>query len=94
MINIYRTTTNGKPDSEPLNYFSNKEIIDRNEIIIKTKEYPKGTFYTYAEPNKPGLWAFGGNILYTSNGIFPEFNTPVKLHDRDMNMENNKRIGR
>ena len=29
----------------------------------------------------------GGDILFTSNGIYPEFNTPIKLHDRNMELE-------
>jgi hypothetical protein len=60
--------------------------VNRNELVLKTKTV-FGKEYTYAEPAAPGTWAFGGNILYTSNGCFPEFTVPVKLHDRNMNLE-------
>jgi len=69
-----------------INEFYNRDKVSRDEILVKTKEVC-GRTYTYAEPAKEGMWAFGGNILYTSNGIFPEFNTPLKLHDRNMAME-------
>jgi len=82
-IYIYKTKSYN-PD--PINLFHDRDGLNRNELIIKTKEY-HGQTYTYAEPSTPGHYAFGGNILYTSNGIFPEFNTPMKLHDRQMNLE-------
>ena len=69
-----------------LNFFHGRQDLDRTEVVIKTKTY-HGRTYTYAEPSTPGHYAFGGNILYTSNGIFPEFNMPIKLHDRQMNLE-------
>jgi hypothetical protein len=61
--------------------------VGRNEVVVK-KKMVYGKEYTYAEPTKIGNWAFGGTILYTSNGIYPEFNVPLKLHDRDMDKEN------
>ena len=44
--------------------------------------------YTYVEPSAPGNYAFGGTLVHTSNGIFPEFTEPLKLHDRNMDLEN------
>jgi len=46
-----------------------------------------GKPYIFAEPTKEGRWSFGGTILYTSNGVYSEFNTPIKLHDRNMDLE-------
>ncbi len=70
----------------PINYFHGRADVGKEEVVIKTKNV-YGTLYTYAEPSTPGFYAFGGTILFTSNGIFPEFNTPIKLHDRQMNLE-------
>lgn len=83
MINIFRT----KGYDPEINFFHGREWVQRNEVVIKTKKV-FGELYTYAEPSKEGFYAFGGTILFTSNGIFPEFNTPIKLHDRQMNLEN------
>lgn len=77
MIEIYR----GTYDSE-INFFHGKEHVSHNEVVIKTKGGVK-----CAEPVKPGYYAFGGTFLYTSNGIFPEFNKPIALHDRQMDLE-------
>lgn len=82
MISIYRNNN----DDLPINEFCNRKFVRREEIIIKKAVFG-GQVYTWAEPKKAGSWAFGGNILYTSNGIFPEFNTPIKLHDRNMLLE-------
>lgn len=86
-IEIYR----GSYDSE-LNYFYGRREIGREEVVLKTKSLLRldgltSGAYTYAEPYEPGSYAFGGTILFTSNGIFPEFNTPVKLHDRRVKLE-------
>lgn len=81
MIGVYRSNC----DSE-INFFHKRKFVNPNEIVIKEKEvYDKK--YKYAEPSKPGFYAFGGTILFTSNGLYPEFNTPIKLHDRQMNLE-------
>jgi len=82
MINIYKT---GNEDCV-LNTFYGRNYVSRNEVVIKEK-IVFGEKYIYAEPAKDGVYAFGGNILFTSNGIFPEFNTPIKLHDRDLSIE-------
>jgi hypothetical protein len=34
-----------------------------------------------------GMWAFGGNFLWTSDSRFPS-PQPIKIHDRDMRKEN------
>jgi hypothetical protein len=71
-----------------INFFYGRKEVGRDEVIIKMKMV-FGKEYTYAEPSTPGNYAFGGNILYTSNGIYPDFcKTPIKLHDRQMNLEN------
>jgi hypothetical protein len=51
-----------------------------------TRELDNGP-YTHAEPARPGFYAFGGSFLYPCNGIYPEFNKPIPLHDRDMSLE-------
>jgi len=81
MIQIYRNDYDSW-----MNEFHKRQDIKKDEITIKTKTvFDKP--YTYAEPTKKGNWAFGGTILFTSNGIFPEFNEPIKLHDRNMDLE-------
>lgn len=81
-IQIYRST-----DYDcVINLFNGRADVGREEVVIKTKNV-YGTLYTYAEPSIPGQYAFGGTILFTSNGIFPEFNAPIKLHDRRMDLE-------
>jgi len=82
MIGIYRT----KDYDCEINFFHGRDWVNRDEVVIKTKNV-FGKEYTYAEPKQPGFYAFGGTILHTSNGIYPEFNTPIKLHDRQMNLE-------
>ena len=77
MINIFRSSY----DLE-INFFHGKEFVNRNEVVIKHKDD-----YTYVEPEQPGRYAFGGTLLFTSNRVFPEFNTPIKLHDRQMDLE-------
>jgi len=81
MIAIYRN----QYDSE-LNLFHGKTHVERNEVKIITKNYESKP-YIFAQPTKEGRWAFGGTILFTSSGVYPEFNTPIKLHDRNMNLE-------
>ena len=81
MINIYRSGYDC-----PINHFHGQEYVEHDDVVIKTKEV-FGTPYKYAEPAISGDWAFGGTILFTSNGIFPEFNEPIKLHDRNMDLE-------
>ena len=78
MINIYKAGIDS-----PINKFYNRDYVSRDEVIIKEREL-FGKKYRYAEPIEKGVWAFGGNILFTSNGIYPEFNEPIKLYDRDM----------
>jgi hypothetical protein len=81
MISIYR---NGHDCH--LNLFHGKTHVNKDEVKLIKKSY-HGETYTFAEPTKEGRWAFGGTILYTSNGIYPDFNTPIKLHDRNMDLE-------
>jgi hypothetical protein len=83
MIEIYRSNYH---DSK-INFFSGRDYVTRDEVVLKTKTV-FGEPYKYVEPAKPGSWAFGGTFLYTSNGIYPEFNTALKLHDRDLAKEN------
>lgn len=82
MINVYRSM-NGDCS---LNEFCNRKKVKMDEVIIRSKTV-FGKSYRYAEPTKEGVWAFGGNFLYTSNGIYPDFQEPVKLHDRNMILE-------
>jgi len=82
MIAIYRN----QHDSE-LNLFHGKTHVERDEVKLIQKGFETGKPYIFAEPTKQGHWAFGGTILFTSNGIYPEFNTPIKLHDRNMDLE-------
>ena len=83
MIDIYKADWSDCP----INYFYGKTQVRRDEFVIKTETVFK-RIYTYAEPIKPGNYAFGGNLLFTSNGIYPEFaNGAIKLHDRQMNLE-------
>lgn len=83
-INIYKTQNSDCP----INHFHNKSTVDHTEIVIKTKNV-YGNKYTYAEPKEDGWWAFGGNILYTCNSaVAGEWNEPIKLHDRNMKLEN------
>lgn len=82
MIQIFRS----KYKSGPINYFHDRDEIEANDVVILTKKVG-GQVYKYAEPAQKGNWAFGGSILFTSNGIYPEFTTPIKLHDRNMDME-------
>jgi hypothetical protein len=77
MIHIFRSDYDSA-----INFFHNRKYVNRDEVIIK-----KRGDYTYAEPTQQGDYAFGGTLLYTDNGIFPEFNTPIKLHDRIMTLE-------
>jgi hypothetical protein len=83
MINIFRSDY----DAE-INEFHGRKFVNRDEVKICTKRKTKNEkLYTYAEPSKPGRWAFGGTILFTSDNSYPEFNTPIKLHDRNMSLE-------
>lgn len=84
-IEIYRSNGNWQ-NTEPLNYFGDRVTVRKKEIIIKQKII-NGETYTYAEPAKPGSWAFGGNLLYSSNGVAWPQSEPVKLHDRNMRLE-------
>ena len=81
MINIFRDGY----DAE-INYFHGRTHVKASEVVVREKIVCGGK-YRYAEPAQEGCWAFGGTILFTSNGIFPEFNEPIKLHDRDMTKE-------
>lgn len=88
MIHIYRSSIAGKIYDPQINFFNGREWVKREEVVLKEKfvTHPYGK-YVYAEPSTPGHYAFGGTILFTSNGIYPEFNTPIKLHDRRMDLE-------
>lgn len=89
MINIYRASYNGKMDKWPLNVFEGRDFVQFNEVVLKSKKvFNNRPEYEYAEPINPGMYAFGGTFLYTSNGVFPQFNKPIPLHDRDMSLEN------
>jgi hypothetical protein len=86
MIQIYKH--NGEDCK--INFFNGRDDVRIDEVVIKkTREVIGNTLhiYTYAEPKEKGIYAFGGNFLFTSNGIYPEFNAPIKLHDRQMNLE-------
>ena len=69
------------------NVFYKRQSVEEFEVIIKEKDCYTGGVYRYAEPSKPGHYAFGGTILFTSNGIHRAFNVPIKLHDRNMDLE-------
>ena len=84
MISIYRDDASSQ--LQPLNYFRGRWRIHRNEIVVKTT-IVRGTQYRYAEPAIPGQWAYGGTLVHTDNGIYPELTEPLKLHDRDMTQE-------
>ena len=86
MINIYRSSRNGVPSDCELNVFHGREWIKPSEVRLVDHQLCNGP-YTHAEPAKPGFYAFGGSFLYTCNGVYPEFNTPIPLHDRDMSKE-------
>jgi hypothetical protein len=81
MIEIYRGTYEGI-----LNHFHGRTSVSPDEVKVITKSNHCGS-YTFAQPSQKGNWAFGGTMLYTSNGIHSKFNTPIKLHDRNMDME-------
>ena len=81
MIHIYRSTY----DSE-INVFHGRDWIKPSEVRLVTRQLPGGP-YTHAEPAQEGWYAFGGTFLFTSNGVHPEFNRPIPLHDRDMSLE-------
>lgn len=91
MIPIYRSRDY---DCE-MNFFHGRDWVKRDEVVVKTKKILRifssknlfGGEYTYAEPSVPGNYAFGGTILFASNGIYPEFSEPLKLHDRRMDLE-------
>lgn len=76
-----------------INVFYGRDTVGASEVVIKTKDIG-GEVYSYAEPAKPGHYAFGGTLLFTSNGVFPEFNKPIKLHDRNMDLEGGQRLCR
>jgi hypothetical protein len=86
MISIYRSSYNGQIYDSTINHFHGREYVSPCEVTLKQKTY-NGEVYEYAEPAIEGMWAFGGTILHTSNGIYPEFCKPIKLHDRNMAME-------
>lgn len=77
-IDIYKN----KDGDSAINFFHGRSGVNAREVVIKNRNG-----YKYAEPNKQGVWAFGGNILFSSNGVFKEFTTPIKLHDRNLNLE-------
>jgi len=73
-------------EDELLSYSENCSINPLPVRIVK-RNLPSGE-YIHAEPNKPGMWAFGGSYLGCSDSRIHEINKyPIPLHDRDMNME-------
>jgi len=86
MILIYKHSYNGAPYDCPINHFNGRESVRRDEVVVKTKVV-SGKEYTYAEPAIDGMWAFGGTLLHTRNADYPEFNTHMSLHDRNLLME-------
>ena len=86
MIQIYRYQN----QKDSFNYFDGVDDVKQDEVILRIKTV-FGNKYIYAEPAKPGNYAHGGNFLYTSNGVFPEFNKPIPLHDRQMDLEKSDR---
>lgn len=85
-IQIYRPSYNGQVYDCAINVFHKREGVKRDEVMRKVKTV-FGQDYHYAEPSRPGRYAFGGCLLFSSDSSYPEFNTPVKLHDRDMDLE-------
>ncbi len=81
MIDIYRSAYKSE-----LNVFKDRERVSADEVRIVKRQLFDGE-YIHAEPAKAGHYAFGGSFLYTSNGIHPQFNRPIPLHDRDMSLE-------
>jgi hypothetical protein len=86
MIIIYRPSYGGHVYDCGINVFHGRDYVSRDDVVIKTKTFTDRD-YVYAEPTRPGRYAFGGTLLFTSDGSFSDFNTPIKLHDRDMNLE-------
>jgi len=85
MIKIYRESSR-KPGDDPLNYFNNRISIEPNEIVIRTKSFGSEK-YIFAQPTTEGSWAFGGNLLYSSNSAEWPYSVPIKLHDRNLALE-------
>jgi hypothetical protein len=85
MIQIFRPSYNGVPYHCAINVFNDREWVDAAEVVIKTKNY-SGNDYVYAEPVQEGTYAFGGTLIHDSGD--PLFATPIKLHDRNMRLEN------
>ena len=86
MINIYRSSRDEVPYDCERNVFKGREWIRPEEVRLVHRDLPNGP-YIHAEPAKPGWYSHGGSFLYTCNGIYPEFNKPIPLHDRDMSLE-------
>lgn len=83
MFDIYRPSHNGKIYDSKINVFHGRESISNHEVVVKTKPYyDKERTYTYAEPKREGSYAYGGSIIYDH-----EVGEPIKLHDRDMHLE-------
>ncbi len=78
---IYRPTYCGRTYDCEINVFCGRETVEPKEIVIKTDRI-MGKNYTWAEPVKPGRYAFGGGII-CPDGL----QHPVKLHDRNMDLE-------
>ena len=92
MIHIYRHSRNGVPHDCDINVFHGREWIKPEEVRLVRRllffyDSQRAEDYVHAEPAAPGMYAFGGSFLYTSNRIYPEFNKPIPLHDRDMSKE-------
>jgi hypothetical protein len=86
MIQIYRSSYNGQIYDSEINHFHKREYVLPKEVRLIHRELYNGP-YVHAEPAEDGMWAFGGSFLYTSNGVYEEFNKPIPLHDRNMALE-------
>jgi hypothetical protein len=56
-------------------------------VKLVHRNLPSGP-YVHAVPDLPGMWAFGGRFIYSSDSRFRELNAyPIPLHDRNMSLE-------
>lgn len=87
MIQIFRPSYNGQTYGCALNVFNNSEWVEASEVVVKTHSY-FGKEYVYAEPAAEGRYAYGGCLIYDGGNSNIAFNVPMKLHDRNMDLEN------
>lgn len=85
MINIYRTVFSGQRYDSPMCEFHTRDSVDISEIEFVKRRIGYED-HNFARPAKKGHWAFGGSFLYTSNGIFPQYNKPIPLHDWNLDL--------